>query len=135
LRYIVRPSCPNCSTEFCFACGETINSGHNNSRTSASVDVSLFHCSNLQGVILGIGLAMLEMMFVEHRQQSADEQSQGAPKAKSSKKRKMDLHSSTTNGDDDDDDTYYMSLPAGKKARGGTGYAGDGREDVSCLVQ
>ncbi|KIJ20079.1 hypothetical protein PAXINDRAFT_174590 [Paxillus involutus ATCC 200175] len=131
LRYIVRPSCPNCSTEFCFACGETINSGHNNSRTSASVDVSLFHCSNLQGVILGIGLAMLEMMFVEHRQQSADEQSQGAPKAKSSKKRKMDLHSSTTNGDDDDDDTYYMSLPAGKKARGGTGYAGDGREDTS----
>ncbi|KAF9247104.1 hypothetical protein BU15DRAFT_38518 [Melanogaster broomeanus] len=133
VRYIVRPTCPNCNIEFCFACGETINSGNSNSWISASVDVSLFHCSNLQGVILGIGLAMLEMKFAEHRQQSADELSQGAPKAKSSKKRKMDAHphSSTTNGDDDEDDSYYMALPIGKKARGGTGYAGDGREDTS----
>ena len=76
---------------------------------------------------------MLETMFVEQRRQLGDEQSQGASKAKSNKKRKMDLqpHSSVINGDDDDDDTYYMSLPVGKKARGGTGYAGDGREDVS----
>ena len=48
----------------------------------------------------------------------------------------MDLHPlpSVTNGDDDDDDAYYMSLPVGKKARGGTGYAGDGREDVSSII-
>ncbi|KIJ70500.1 hypothetical protein HYDPIDRAFT_79185 [Hydnomerulius pinastri MD-312] len=130
LGLIIRPTCPKCNIEFCFACGETINTS--NSRTSASVDVSLFHCSNLQGVILGVGLAMLEMMFVEQRQQSADEQN-GTQKAKSNKKRKVDAHShsSTPNGDDDDDDTYYMSLPAGKKAKGGTGYAGDGREDNS----
>lgn len=101
------------------------------------MDVNLFHCSNLQGVILGVGLAMLEMMFVEQRRQLGDEQSQGGSKAKTSKKRKMDIHphSSLINGDDDDDDTYYMSLPVGKKARGGTGYAGDGREDVSPTVQ
>ncbi|KAF8138699.1 hypothetical protein EV363DRAFT_1314564 [Boletus edulis] len=125
LRRIVQQSCPNCNIEFCFACGETINPG--SSRPNASIDVSLFHCSNLQGVILGVGLAMLETMFMEQRRQLGDEQNQGASKAKSSKKRKMDLHphSSIINGDDDDDDTYYMSLPVGKKARGGTGYAGD----------
>ncbi|KAG6378918.1 hypothetical protein JVT61DRAFT_13203 [Boletus reticuloceps] len=131
LRRIVQQSCPNCNIEFCFACGETINPG--SIRPNASIDVSLFHCSNLQGVILGVGLAMLETMFMEQRRQLGDEQNQGASKAKSSKKRKMDLHphSSIINGDDDDDDAYYMSLPVGKKARGGTGYAGDGREDTS----
>ncbi|KAF8558777.1 hypothetical protein OG21DRAFT_1503732 [Imleria badia] len=131
LRRIVRQLCPNCNIEFCFACGETINPGNN--RPNASIDVSLFHCSNLQGVILGVGLAILETMFAEQRRQLGDEQNQGASKAKSSKKRKMDLlpHSIVTNGDDDEDDSYYMSLPVGKKARGGTGYAGDGREDTS----
>lgn len=79
---------------------------------------------------------MLETMFVEQRRQLGEEQSQGASRTKSSKKRKMDLHPlpSVTNGDDDDDDAYYMSLPVGKKARGGTGYAGDGREDVSSII-
>ncbi|KAG9317659.1 ubiquitin conjugating enzyme family protein [Chiua virens] len=136
LRHNVRRLCPNCSTEFCFACGETINPGNNH--TSASVDGSLFHCSNLQGVILGVGLAMLEAMFAEQRRQLGEEQSQGAAKAKSSKKRKIDLfhpHTSITNGDDDEDDAYYMSLPTGKKARGGTGYAGEGREDTSGQVE
>lgn len=130
----MKQSCPNCNIEFCFACGETINPG--TSRLNASIDVSLFHCSNLQGVILGVGLAMLETMFIEQRRQLGDEQSQGASKAKTTKKRKMDLHShsSPINGDDEEDDAYYMSLPVGKKARGGTGYAGDGREDVSCTV-
>jgi ubiquitin-protein ligase len=131
LRRTVKQSCPNCNIEFCFACGETINPG--TSRLNASIDVSLFHCSNLQGVILGVGLAMLETMFIEQRRQLGDEQSQGASKAKTTKKRKMDLHShsSPINGDDEEDDAYYMSLPVGKKARGGTGYAGDGREDTS----
>lgn len=78
---------------------------------------------------------MLETMFVEQRRQLGDEQSQGTSRAKSSKKRKMDPHPSIINGDDDDDESYYMSLPVGKKARGGTGYAGDGREDVSCVIQ
>lgn len=80
---------------------------------------------------------MLETMFVEQRRQSGDEQSQGTSRTKSSRKRKMDPqpHPSNTNGDDDDDDAYYMSLPVGKKARGGTGYAGDGREDVSCVIR
>lgn len=134
LRHIVKQSCPKCNIEFCFACGETINPGH--SRPNSSIDAGLFHCSNLQGVILGVGLAMLETMFMEQRRQLGDEQSQGPSKAKSSKKRKMDLHlpPSVINGDEDEDETYYMSLPAGKKARGGTGYAGDGREDVSQII-
>lgn len=80
---------------------------------------------------------MLETTFAEQRRQLGDDQSHGASKAKTSKKRKMDVHPhlSIPIGDDDDDDTYYMSLPVGKKARGGTGYAGDGREDVSGSIK
>lgn len=79
---------------------------------------------------------MLEITFVEQRRQLGEEQSSGSSRTKSSKKRKVDHLPlpPISNGDDDDDDAYYMSLPAGKKARGGTGYAGDGREDVSCIV-
>ncbi|KAH7887767.1 hypothetical protein F5I97DRAFT_1805231 [Phlebopus sp. FC_14] len=136
LRRIVTTSCPSCNIEFCYACGEPTNSG--NHRPTASVgDVSLFHCSNLQGVILGVGLAMLEMIFAEQRQPPADEQRQGLQRSKSSKKRKMDMHPhlSTPNGDDDEDDGYYISLPVGKKAKGGTGYAGDQREDTSGQIE
>lgn len=118
--------------DFCFACGEPINTG-NNRDPSSSDDDKLFHCSNLQGVILGIGLAMLEHTFSEQRQQTSEESSQ---KSKTNKRRKTDLHSSssTPKGDDDEDDSYYMSLPVGKKSKGGVGYAGDVKEDVSFHV-
>jgi len=72
---------------------------------------------------------MLESTFAEQRQQPIEESSQ---KSKTNKRRKTDLHfSSTAKGDDDDDDSYYMSLPVGKKSKGGIGYAGEVKEDVS----
>ncbi|OJA14679.1 hypothetical protein AZE42_02395 [Rhizopogon vesiculosus] len=129
LRRVVKRTCPSCKVDFCFACGEPINATSNRD-PSSSGDDTLFHCSNLQGVILGMGLAMLESTFAEQRQQPSEESSQ---KTKTNKRRKTDLHSSssTPKGDDDDDDNYYMSLPVGKKSKGGIGYAGEVKEDTS----
>lgn len=129
LRRLVKRTCLSCKVDFCFACGEPVNTGSNRD-SSSSGDDNLFHCSNLQGVILGIGLAMLESTFSEQRQQTSEESSQ---KSKTNKRRKTDLHSSssTPKGDDDEDDSYYMSLPVGKKSKGGVGYAGDVKEDTS----
>lgn len=133
LRRVVKRTCPACKVDFCFACGEPINTA-NNRDPSSSDDDKLFHCSNLQGVILGIGLAMLEHTFSEQRQQTSEESSQ---KSKTNKRRKTDLHSSssTPKGDDDEDDSYYMSLPVGKKSKGGVGYAGDVKEDTSGQIE
>ncbi|KAG6337349.1 hypothetical protein ID866_1722 [Astraeus odoratus] len=129
LRDIVKQSCPSCNIDFCFACGEAIHA--NNSRSSAhDRDTSLFHCSNMQGVILGVGLATLETTFTEQRRQPVADSSPARQKAKANKKRKIHAHSTPT-GDDEESDGYYISYPVGRKAKGGTGYAGDQREDTS----
>jgi len=72
---------------------------------------------------------MLETAFAEQRQQPTGDNSQGAQRSKSNKKRKLHVHSTPT-GDDDEIDPYYI-YPVGRKAKGGIGYAGDQREDVS----
>lgn len=72
---------------------------------------------------------MLEQLFSEQGQQSTDNQDH---KARNNKRRKMDVTSNSTPAQDidDDDDVYYANIK-GKKAKGGVGYAGDQREDVS----
>ncbi|KAI6119391.1 ubiquitin conjugating enzyme family protein [Pisolithus croceorrhizus] len=129
LRAIIKRSCPTCNIEFCFACGEMVNTA-NNRPSASSGDTSLFHCSNMQGVILGVGLAMLEATFAEQRQQLICNGNQGPQRSKSNKKRKLHAHSTPT-GDDEESDSYYASFSMGRKAKGGTGYAGDQREDTS----
>lgn len=129
LRAVIKRSCPTCNIEFCFACGETVNIA-NNRPSASSGHNSLFHCSNLQGVILGVGLAMLEATFAEQRQQLTCNGNQGPQRSKSNKKRKLHAHSTPT-GDDEESDSYYASFSMGRKAKGGTGYAGDHREDTS----
>ncbi|EGN93067.1 hypothetical protein SERLA73DRAFT_172419 [Serpula lacrymans var. lacrymans S7.3] len=132
LRSTVRRTCPTCQTVFCYACGESVDSDKNQRQSVTSDDDGLFHCSNLQGVILGVGLLMLETMFAEQRQEASAEQDQGALKSRTNKRRRVDSHSATPSGDDDDDDEpYFLATPHGKKPKGGTGYAGDQREDVS----
>jgi hypothetical protein len=84
-------------------------------------DDPLFHCSNLQGVILGVGLAMLEQVFNEQNQEHADNNIE--PPTRNIKRRK------TETSTEDEDALYYAGIQ-GKKAKGGTGYDGDATEDV-----
>jgi hypothetical protein len=71
---------------------------------------------------------MLEQAYTD---QTSEKIIEAAPKAEPNKKRKADggAKSATAPGEDDDDDVYYAGV--GKKARGGIGYAGNVREDVS----
>jgi hypothetical protein len=90
----------------------------------------LFHCADIQGVILGVGLSTLEQMFSE---QSQDSNAAQDSKTRNSKRRKTGKL--LPKDDDDDDDNYYnISGPSGKRAKGGVGYAGDQKEDVSAFL-
>ena len=91
----------------------------------------LFHCANLQGAILGVGLAMLEQSFLDESVVTPDESNK-------SKRRKASGNSTPLATDAEDDDETYFALtlghihagPAGKKAKTGVGYAGTQKEDV-----
>ncbi|KAI0737682.1 ubiquitin conjugating enzyme family protein [Daedaleopsis nitida] len=135
---IVPRTCNRCSKTFCFACGESSTPNRSKVPALPDVDASLFHCANLQGVILGIGLAMLEKSFLDDVQDTGSQKAGG----RTSRKRRKpevtappivvgDMH----DDDDDDDDGYYPIVVQGKKAKLGTGYAGDAREDMSGQVE
>lgn len=124
LRDVVRQTCQGCRSEFCLACGEPISVDKIKRPTAATDDNPLFHCSNLQGVILGVGLSMLEQLFSEQNQEVPESKEY---KARSTKRRKTD-----SSHDFDDEDGGPFSNAHGQSKRGGTGYAGDQKEDV-CL--
>ena len=129
LRGIVRKTCKRCSKVFCFACGEPINEPKILEPTRAKDDRDLFHCSNLQGIILGVGLAMLEQLYHDQLQNPLCPEN----KTRTSKRRKTDPVISTQMilDPDDDDDNYLTPPTQGKKSKLGVGYAGDQKEDVS----
>ena len=87
----------------------------------------LFHCSDLQGIILGVGLSMLEQMFIEQVRNEDGHKRVTAPKSKKRKAEQSGLPLVMAD-DDDADEPYYGAK--GKKAKGGVGYAGNAREDV-----
>ncbi|GBE80076.1 ubiquitin conjugating enzyme family protein [Sparassis latifolia] len=128
LRNIVPRTCTKCTKTFCFACGEPTTPDHQKA-TSKEDDV-LLHCSNLQGVILGVGLAMLEKTYDD---QDQDVTSDETNKATNGKRRKVQVAPAPIlqHEFDDDDDEDYPPMVQGKKAKLGVGYAGDVREDVS----
>ncbi|KAG6814198.1 hypothetical protein H0H92_000875 [Tricholoma furcatifolium] len=120
LREGIRQACKTCKIDICLACGEPV--AERLKRPDAGEPDVLFHCSNLQGVILGVGLSMLEQLFIENTQVPRDTKEQTV---RTNKRRKTDI------SELDEEDNYY-SLPATKKKQvGGIGYAGDVKEDHS----
>lgn len=125
VRNTVIKLCPRCHSRVCLACQETISLDPG--RHSSSKENVLFHCADLQGVILGVGLTMLEQLFEQRTRDQAEavdtviDQS-----ARNSKRRKIDINSS--HDVDDEDIVYYANV--GKKQKGGIGYDGDASEDV-----
>lgn len=140
LRGIVQHKCPRCSQAYCLACGEGIsaNSAQQAQRNfpgAPGAAHALFHCANLQGVILGIGLHMIEQLFQEQHRSPEDAVAAGTDGA--SKKRKVSPAAGmaqTAMGYEDEDEYLSSDMGRGKKAKAGTGYAGLGKEDVSGLV-
>ncbi|KAJ6485001.1 ubiquitin conjugating enzyme family protein [Mycena vitilis] len=126
LRSVVPKTCQRCNSEFCFACGEPITEKVQRPGAAAPGEI-LFHCADIQGVILGVGLSMLEQMFSE---QSQDSKAAQDPKSRNSKRRKTEKLA-PKDSDDPDDEDYYNMGSSGKRAKGGVGYAGDLKEDNS----
>lgn len=126
---MIRKTCKRCRKVFCLACGEPISGPKTLAATEAKDDRDLFHCSNLQGIILGVGLVMLEQLYNDQLQNPLCPEN----KARTCKRRKTDPVISTPMIlDPDDDDDNYLSPPSqGKKSKLGVGYAGDQKEDVS----
>jgi hypothetical protein len=115
----VRQVCPSCSKTFCLACGESY-SAPDKSRPGIAAEDELFHCANLQGVILGMGLSMVQQLFADQAKTLTN--SSGEPEKK---KRKMDKVAGAYDEDED------MITPSGaQKLKGGIGYAGSRQEDV-----
>ncbi|KIR36597.1 ubiquitin-conjugating enzyme family protein [Cryptococcus deuterogattii MMRL2647] len=127
LSKIIRPHCPQCHQITCLACGERVDrpsalhSQHTKDKApmvsapdipSEMTQEALLHCPNLQGVILGVGLHMIEKSFSQSRDPTSSAENSG--KIPPSKKRK-------TNGS--------PPLATGKGAVKGTGYAGSMQED------
>lgn len=120
VRKEVRKKCQRCHSVFCTACGEPISTERTHRPGAAIDDNELFHCSNLQGVILGVGLAILEQQFI------GDVGGESESSERTTKRRKT---SPTT------EEASPFPIPfiqgRGTKAKGGTGYAGDQKEDMS----
>lgn len=121
VRKVVRRTCSKCRKDYCFACGEPFQD--KSQRPGAGAPQDLFHCSNLQGCLLGVGLSQLETMFVEQQQESGSKGKDG----KTGKKRKVTAGTAALSSDDFDED---YPIPGGKRAKGGIGYAGNVQEDV-----
>ncbi|CAL1700032.1 unnamed protein product [Somion occarium] len=119
LSKIVQRTCLKCSKKFCYACGEPVGS----SKYSDQHDC-LFHCPNLQGVILGVGLAMLESKFTEDLEQSASDKTRKRRQVQISTPQPLEV-------DVEEDDDFYPPISQTKKMKLGIGYAGDAREDTS----
>ncbi|KAF5321022.1 hypothetical protein D9619_001097 [Psilocybe cf. subviscida] len=122
LRNNVVAQCPRCHSKICLACGEPIS--NDQEKHAASRDDPLFHCSDLQGVILGVGLTMLDDAFRRQDQEVLDT-SEGS--VRTTKRRKTDQARDT----EDDGSPSPFEAPRDKRNQGGTGYAGNVAEDNS----
>lgn len=125
--------CARCTKYFCYACGEPISPEV--SKAQLEEGEALFHCPNLQGILLGVGLAMLEQKFLEEQDSPAPQG--GRPKTGKRRKAEPVPIPVTHHDDDDDDDVMYPIPfhPTGKKAKLGVGYAGETREDTSGIEE
>lgn len=133
LRKKVPQRCKSCGNVYCIACGESVSPN----AYSSDENECLFHCANLQGAILGVGLAMLEHNFLEEVQAASHDDNQKA------KRRKVSANSTPGANDTEDDDEAYpfpmfgvvATARGAQKVRTGTGYAGNHKEDVSLFVR
>ncbi|TFL06053.1 hypothetical protein BDV98DRAFT_499797 [Pterulicium gracile] len=128
VRKNIQKICPSCKVQFCVACGESSHERADRPGV-ASGGNPMFHCSNLQGVILGMGLTMLEQVFFEQQTREGD----GDDESRTAKKRRIEVKPTSTTPDDYDDE--YAPLAGGKKQKGGIGYAGGGKEDTTGQIE
>ncbi|KAF9481960.1 hypothetical protein BDN70DRAFT_875580 [Pholiota conissans] len=120
LRSNVIKICPRCHSKFCLACGEPVSMDAE--KHSSTREDPLFHCADLQGVILGVGLTMLENIFNKQDQEPME----FTDTSSRNNKRRKTGPSLNQVENDDGDMSYYGN---NKRSKGGIGYDGDIVED------
>ncbi|KAG8862328.1 hypothetical protein FRB96_001907 [Tulasnella sp. 330] len=132
LRQTVVKACPKCAQTVCSACGEGTALPTPNVQQPSHIPVynPLFHCADLQGVILGMGLYMIDTFFSDGWLKSSGIKDGEDGEERASKKRK------TSNVEADFTSLMvsagmHPSAPQGKKKPSGTGYDGNAREDTT----
>lgn len=115
---------------YCLACGESYSSTEK-PRPGIGADDTLFHCANLQGVLLGMGLSMVQKQY--DNQGSIISPSPDEPDKKKRKIDDVDASQTTPSQPvvppswNPHMDEYYGT----NKSKSGIGYAGTVKEDVS----
>lgn len=151
LRSIIHQKCAKCKKTACLACGEKVDLSAARSEAVFRVDGptaqlgkgvteydELLHCFELQGILIGVGLHMIERSFATS---TTGGSSSGSPPTKKRRKTPPASMASTSKGistpdpeGDDDPDIggiWGGPFPRGGRAAKGTGYAGVAFEDVS----
>ncbi|ORY34658.1 hypothetical protein BCR39DRAFT_513852 [Naematelia encephala] len=151
---IVRPICPRCQGMSCLACGEktdddapSVSAGGKGKGRSLEDD-RLLHCLNMQGLLIGVGLHMIQEAFATGKSQSIHIPGSRKPPAKKrktgviSKKKKVSsvlgsmglavpAHVVTPEPDELDEDDHNPHGGAHSSQAKGVGYAGSTHEDHS----
>ncbi|KAL1412563.1 hypothetical protein Q8F55_000310 [Vanrija albida] len=146
LASLIEHECPNCHHTTCRACGEAVTTGSSSkgkakgkSPNSDGEIESLLHCLNAQGVIIGVGLHMIEEGFsAAPALATPDEKDETHPTKKRKVKKLMSKFVAGGNEDDlsdsDMSETESPALPGNARGRSyakGTGYSGTQHEDRS----
>lgn len=117
--------CPRCHSKVCLACGEPVSVDVE--KHSSTREDPLFHCADLQGVILGVGLTMLDNIFNKQSQETLET---ADASSRNNKRRKTD----SGPAENDDGDILYYANNQAKRSKGGVGYDGDIVEDVRSFL-
>ncbi|KAG8955660.1 hypothetical protein FRC04_007651 [Tulasnella sp. 424] len=131
LRGNVVRKCPKCKQEVCLACGEIVSDADKNRASHQPKYDPLFHCADLQGLLLGMGLYMIDNVYASEMLGTGG--TDGNDSGRASKKRRVD-----TSGEDSHSSGNLLTnmfggsatVAAGKK-KSGTGYDGAVKEDMS----
>ncbi|KZO91353.1 hypothetical protein CALVIDRAFT_521696 [Calocera viscosa TUFC12733] len=152
LRAHGQQQCPSCSVDVCLACGELVSAARADKpkRKDDNPLDPLFHCSELQGLLLGMGLSMVEKMFEDQVREAKEERVDDQDEGKSRKKRRMatgaspvaqviaNAESSNASTDEEGEEEYLFGVAKGGRGKGkraptGTGYGG-GKEDQTGIL-
>ncbi|KAK4687368.1 hypothetical protein P7C73_g2746, partial [Tremellales sp. Uapishka_1] len=155
LASIICPTCPKCHAATCLACGRGPNSttsrydlkafqekggveGQERDDDIGELDV-LLHCLNVQGVIVGVGLQMLEKAFALPKTMQSP-QSPPRKKQRPNVSDKLEVvnnqMANLASGSDDEDNSdgfsavFAKASGSGPKTKG-VGYSGNDTEDRS----
>ncbi|EGG03790.1 uncharacterized protein MELLADRAFT_65352 [Melampsora larici-populina 98AG31] len=125
LEQVVQAKCPDCGRVICLACSDEVTAPSSSKEPSLAGDTSaaLLHCPDLQAVILGVGLSLVEKMYYVTPQP----ESLPSPEMRPSKKTKLDTPPINENDSSENESleiTHHGHARGVRSGPKGVGYGG-----------